>query len=67
MRMRRFLMAMALWIVASLVGAVLSAKPAYSKKEGKPCATCHTKQGSKELNGTGKIYKEKGALPAEKK
>ncbi len=35
-------------------------KPEYAKKEGKNCVTCHTKMGSKDLNDTGKCYKEKG-------
>ncbi|HWB95350.1 MAG TPA: hypothetical protein VG672_01570 [Bryobacteraceae bacterium] len=34
------------------------AKPEYSKKEKKPCTTCHVKTGSKELNDGGKYYKE---------
>ena len=33
-------------------------KPEYSKKESKACAYCHTKMGSKELNDTGKCYKD---------
>jgi ferredoxin len=32
--------------------------PAYAKKEGKSCTTCHVKMGSKDLNDTGKCYKE---------
>ena len=51
----------------SLPGAVLaagillnvstgSAKPEYTKKEGKACAFCHVKTGSKELNDAGKYY-----------
>jgi hypothetical protein len=35
-----------------------TAKPEYSKKEGKPCTFCHVKMGSKELNDAGKYYKE---------
>jgi hypothetical protein len=31
----------------------------YGKKEGKKCDYCHVKAGSKELNDTGKCYKEK--------
>lgn len=34
------------------------AKPAYAKKENRPCITCHVKAGSKELNDVGKCYKE---------
>ena len=33
-------------------------KPEYSKKEGKKCVYCHTKMGSKDLNDTGKCYKD---------
>jgi hypothetical protein len=49
--------------VAGLLAAVpVGATPAISKKESKPCTTCHVKQGSKELNATGKYYKEKKTL-----
>ena len=34
------------------------AKPAYSTKEHKPCTFCHVKAGSKDLNDSGKYYKE---------
>jgi hypothetical protein len=34
------------------------AKPAYSTKEQKPCTFCHVKAGSKDLNDSGKYYKE---------
>ncbi len=40
-----------------------------SKKEKKPCVTCHPKGNMKELNDVGKHYKEKGTLegaPAKK-
>lgn len=33
-----------------------------SKKEKKPCTTCHPKGNLKELNDVGKYYKEKGTL-----
>lgn len=33
-----------------------------SKKEKKPCVTCHPKGKMKELNDVGKYYKEKGTL-----
>ncbi len=42
-------------------------KPEYSKKEKKPCITCHVKAGSKDLNDTGKYYHEHKTLPPEKK
>ena len=49
-------------IVSSLssvfVLPLLTAKPEYSKKEGKPCTFCHVKAGSKDLNDAGKYYKE---------
>jgi hypothetical protein len=35
---------------------------AMSKKEKKPCITCHVKNGAKELNDAGKFYKEKKTL-----
>jgi hypothetical protein len=40
----------------------VSAKPEYSKKEKVNCITCHVKMGSKDLNDTGKKYKETGKL-----
>jgi hypothetical protein len=39
-----------------LTTSVLSGKPAYSKKEKKPCIACHVKAGSKDLNDVGKCY-----------
>lgn len=33
-----------------------------SKKEKKPCTTCHPKGNTKELNEVGKYYKGKGSL-----
>ncbi len=44
-------------------------KAEYTKKEKKPCATCHVAANSKELNETGKFYKEHKTLegaPAKK-
>lgn len=54
------------------VGLILNttaswAKPEYTKKEKKPCITCHVKAGSKDLNDTGKYYGEHKKLPPEKK
>jgi len=44
-------------------GATLSlGKVEYTKKEGKPCITCHVKNGSKELNDVGKCYAQKKSL-----
>lgn len=34
------------------------AKPEYAKKEKKGCTTCHVTMGKKDLNDTGKCYKE---------
>ena len=42
------------------------AKPEYSKKEKTGCTTCHVSAKSKELNATGKTYKETKTLPAKK-
>jgi hypothetical protein len=42
------------------------AKPEFTKKEKKSCVTCHVKNGAKELNDTGKHYKDKGTLPPAK-
>jgi hypothetical protein len=50
--------------------SMMYAKPEYTKKEGKPCTTCHTK--GKELNDVGKCYEKAKKLdgcmkPADKK
>ena len=45
-------------------------KQEYTKKEKKPCTTCHVSAKSKELNDVGKYYGEKKTLegaPAPKK
>ncbi len=50
--------------------AVSFATKEFGKKEGKPCTTCHVTAGKKDLNDTGKYYKEKKTLegaPAPKK
>jgi hypothetical protein len=39
-----------------------SGKPEYTKKEKKPCTTCHTKANSKELNEAGKFYQKNKTL-----
>jgi hypothetical protein len=42
-----------------LLTAVQSqATPAYAKKEGVKCTVCHVTMGKKDLNDTGKCYKE---------
>lgn len=35
-----------------------TAKPEYTKKEGKACTFCHVKMGSKDLNDAGKYYQD---------
>ena len=48
--------------VVVMSGGAAFATMELSKKEKKPCATCHVKTGSKELNDVGKYYKEKKTL-----
>lgn len=45
-----------------LAGGAAYATKEMSKKEKKPCTTCHVKMGSKDLNDVGKYYKEKKTL-----
>jgi hypothetical protein len=49
-------------VLAAFGVSLLQAKPEYTKKEGKNCATCHTKAGSKELNDVGKCYEKNKSL-----
>jgi cytochrome c551/c552 len=50
-------------LTAFVAGAGLAtANPAATKKEKKPCVTCHITAKSKELNDVGKYYKEKKTL-----
>ncbi|MCC7156337.1 MAG: hypothetical protein IT161_17295 [Bryobacterales bacterium] len=61
--------AMATAFLLTSTGVVFG-KPEYSKKEKKPCVTCHVTAKSKELNDVGKYYHEKKTLegaPAPKK
>lgn len=47
--------------VAGLVAFAASpafSKPEFGKKEGKACTYCHVKAGAKDLNDTGKCYKD---------
>lgn len=37
-------------------------KPEYTKKEKKPCTTCHVSAKSKELNDAGKYYEKNKTL-----
>ncbi len=48
--------------VLMLGGGAAYATKEMSKKEKKPCTTCHVKAGSKDLNNVGKFYKEKKTL-----
>lgn len=45
-----------------LSGGAAYATKEMSKKEKKPCTTCHVKMGAKDLNDVGKYYKEKKTL-----
>lgn len=56
MRLVRIFLATA--VITGTLLTLATAKPEYSKKEGKNCAFCHVKMGSKELNDAGKYYKE---------
>ncbi len=48
--------------VVMMTGGSAYATKELSKKEKKPCTTCHPKVGSKDLNDVGKYYKEKQTL-----
>jgi cytochrome c553 len=48
--------------MAGLLAGIAGATPALGKKEAKECITCHTKKGTKDLNDTGKYYKDKKTL-----
>ncbi len=61
MRSLRLLLPVATMLAAFLATSGVSfATKEMSKKEKKPCTTCHTK--GKELNDVGKYYKEKKTL-----
>lgn len=65
--MKRFrLLIPALAVAALFLAGNAFATPEMSKKEKKPCTTCHEKgKPTKEnplLNAIGKFYKEKGTL-----
>jgi hypothetical protein len=63
MRILRTIVPAAALLAAFLLSSSLSfATKEISKKESKPCATCHVKAGQKDLNDTGKYYKEKKTL-----
>jgi hypothetical protein len=62
--------ALILYTGVILISGVSFGKAEYTKKEKKACVTCHVAANSKELNDTGKYYKEKKTLegaPAAKK
>ena len=72
MTMRIFKLMAVGTVLTMMLASFSFAKPEYTKKENKPCATCHTKAGSKELNDVGKCYSKDKSLkdckvPAEKK
>ena len=60
--LRFFLLAFIGLLLSIAAASSLSSKPEYTKKENTPCATCHTRAGSKELNDVGKCYAEKHSL-----
>ena len=62
--------ALVLYTGVLLVSGISYGKAEYTKKEKKACVTCHVAANSKELNETGKYYKDKKTLegaPAVKK
>ncbi len=63
---RGVFIALALVVVFAFNATNISAKPEDTKKTGKTCTYCHVKMNSKELNDTGKYYKEHKELPPEK-
>jgi hypothetical protein len=56
--MKLFKVIIAVALFSGFLLTIATAKPEYAKKEGKSCTYCHVKMGSKELNDTGKYYKE---------
>ena len=70
MKLFRLFLVLAAMSAAFFLTTGLFGKPDYSKKEKKPCTTCHVSAKSKELNDTGKFYHDKKTLegaPAPKK
>ena len=49
-------------ILSGFSATLMLGKAEYTKKEGKPCMTCHVKAGSKELNDVGKCYAKDHSL-----
>lgn len=67
MRRYRFVCAaLAGLAVVAFSALPLDAKLEFSKLEKKGCTTCHVTAKSKELNDTGKYYKEHKKLPPAK-
>jgi hypothetical protein len=63
MKAFRFVFGVALMTAAFMAASSVSfATPEITKKEKKPCTTCHVTAKSKELNNVGKYYKEKKTL-----
>lgn len=63
MRALRLFLGAGMILAAFLATSMMSfATPAMSKKEKKPCTTCHVTAKSKDLNDVGKHYKEKKTL-----
>jgi hypothetical protein len=63
MKSFRLILGAVLTAAAFLVSSSLMfAMPEMTKKEKKPCTTCHITAKSKELNDVGKHYKEKKTL-----
>jgi hypothetical protein len=56
--MRLFQVLALLAILSGSMISISTAKPAYSKKEGKGCKYCHVAAGKPDLNDTGKCYKD---------
>jgi hypothetical protein len=49
-------------IISGFSATLMLGKAEYTKKERKPCITCHVKVGSKELNDVGKCYQKNHSL-----
>jgi|WetSurMetagenome_2_1015567.scaffolds.fasta_scaffold1327009_1 hypothetical protein len=63
MKTLRLLFGILLMTAAFLASSSLSfATPEITKKEKKPCTTCHVTAKSKDLNNVGKYYKEHKSL-----
>ncbi len=61
--MMKFVLPLALLMGGAFLTSVTSyAKPEFTKKEKKPCVTCHVSAKSKELNDTGKCYDKSKSL-----